>query len=157
MSGLAALEARLDRLGRTLLEWWVWPAALIGIAGLTLVASWTFWPGDGETVAWLGRASLPMCPVLRDTGLPCGQCGMTRSWVWASRGHLGRAWSYNPAGLVLWGWLLAGGAVGIVRIARRDSGLCRWSMRGLVAALIAWSALYALAYQARLSGWNPLP
>lgn len=154
---MSALERRLDRLGHALLDWWVWPAVLIGIAGFTLVASWSFLPGDGEAVAWLGRFSFPMCPVLRDTGVPCGQCGMTRSWVWASRGHFLRAWLYNPAGFVLWGWFVAGGLVGIARIARRDAALWAWSLRWLVAALISWSGLYFAAYQLRSWGWNPLP
>lgn len=154
---LATLEARLDRIGRGLLSWWVWPAALVAAGLAALLGAWAFVPSSGEHVAFLGGAAFPPCPSLVETGLPCGQCGMTRSWVWAARGRLGLAFAYNPAGLALWLWLIGGALVGGLRLWRRDAGFARWRPAAVGIAAVAWLGLYGAAYALRLQGYNPLP
>lgn len=151
------LEARLDRLGRSLLEWWAWPATLVGLTAVVLLASWAMWPGPDGGVAFLGGPSFPTCRTLLETGEPCGQCGMTRSWVWSARGRLALAFRYSPAGLALWTWLVAGGLVGALRLARRDPALFRWRAPVLGLAAVAWLVLYGVAHQLRLAGLLPLP
>jgi hypothetical protein len=154
---LAGVEARLDRLGHALLEWWAWPAALVALGVLVVAASWAFVPDAEGQVALLGFAALPPCPTLVDTGLPCSQCGMTRSWVWAARGAWPTAVALNPAGFVLWVWLVSGALVGAVRLVRRAPRLLRlsWPMLGLAAWL--WVVLLLVTHELRLAGQLPLP
>lgn len=50
-----------------------------------------------------GRVALtPACP-RKQAGLPCNTCGLTRSFTAIPRGRLVDAWSYNRAGLPLYG------------------------------------------------------
>lgn len=154
---LETVESRLDRLGHALMGWWVWPSTLLAIGTIVLVASWLFVPGPDASVTLFGSPVFPTCAVLERTGAPCGQCGMTRSWVWAARGELATAWRYNPAGLLAWVWLVASGAVGAARLARRQPQLLRWRPAALALAAVGWAAVYLVAYELRSRGIHPLP
>jgi Protein of unknown function (DUF2752) len=69
----------------------------------------------GRQSTWLAAGGLLVGAVLAVTGpIPIGLhgplhylgimdpvCGMTRGVVWTLRGHLGRAWTYNPASPLL--------------------------------------------------------
>jgi hypothetical protein len=154
---LEALERQLDRLGLLLMQWWVWPLSLLLLGVSTYTICWLAVPGPHESVLVFGEPLFPPCPVRVSTGTPCGQCGMTRSFVWAARGHLWRAWLYNPAGLALWGALMGGAVVGGLRLWRRDPALLRASWWTVGAAALAWLVLYAGAYLLRRAGLNPLP
>jgi hypothetical protein len=50
------------------------------------------------------------CPFLAATGLPCATCGMTRAFVHAAHGEMGRALAVSPLGAVLacgsWGFVI---------------------------------------------------
>ncbi len=41
------------------------------------------------------------CPFRTLTGQPCPFCGMTRSWIAASHGHVAQSLAYNPGGVLL--------------------------------------------------------
>jgi hypothetical protein len=44
-----------------------------------------------------------LCMLRRTTGLCCPGCGLTRCFIAAAHGNLAAAWSYNPAGLFVFG------------------------------------------------------
>jgi hypothetical protein len=151
------LERQLDRLGLMLMQWWVWPLSLLLLGLATLAVCWLATPGPHESVLLFGEPMFPPCPVRVSTGSPCGQCGMTRSFVWAARGQLWRALQYNPAGLALWSVLVGGGVVGAMRLWRRDPALLRASWWTVGGGVLAWLVLYAVGYGLRWAGLNPLP
>lgn len=150
-------ERRLDTLGLTLMEWWAWPAAMVALGAATLMVSWLYMPGPGEQVTVFGHPAFGPCPVLQQTGLPCGQCGMTRAWVWAARGDWPLAIRYNPAGFFAWLGLVSGGLLGIVRLLRREGALWRFHWTTCLGLLAGWGLLYITSYELRLRGYNPLP
>lgn len=149
----------LDAVDSLRLPWWLWPTFLVVLAVSSVGASLFFRPLGTEWVAWPWGGQLgDTCGMIVLTGLPCPQCGMTRSWVHGIRGDLTAAFWFSPAGLALLGWIVAGGVVGAVRLATRDPD--RWSPNNLV--LFGWILfwlipLYTLPYVARLAGYNPLP
>ena len=57
-----------------------------------------------ESVFFPGaKQAMPeLCVSRRIFGLPCPGCGLTRSFVSISHGQFARAWSFNPAGLLLY-------------------------------------------------------
>lgn len=139
--------------------WWAWPAALVSLAVLADIASLTLQPMGAEWVAWpTGGRFGDTCAMITATGLPCPQCGMTRSWVHGIRGDWVAAWGYNPAGLTLWMWLNAGGIVGLLRLARRAPGRFGPPVWLLFGWTVFWLIpLYTVGYGLRIAGWNPLP
>ncbi len=156
---LKALEHRLDRVLDHPWPWWAWPTLLAVVGAGTVVASWVFGPGPDHTVLFLGDPVQGTCAFLEGTGLPCPQCGMTRSWVHMARGHVLDALRYNPAGATLWLWLVTSGVVGAVRLVARDKRRLSPGDRLLAAWAVFWLAVvYALAYALRIGlGVNPIP
>lgn len=154
---LARIERRLDALGLWLTGPLAWPCLLALLGACTLAISWLVVPGSGEEVTLFGRPPSPPCPVLLETGQPCGQCGMTRAFVWAARGDWPLAFRYNPSGLLLWIGLVSGGVIGSIRLAKRDPSLLRisWPLLGTLAA--GWLAVYGGGYALRAHGYHPMP
>ena len=57
---------------------------------------------DGRLKMPLLDFSLPsICTFKHFTGLDCPSCGLTRCFVWMSRGDLSKAYDYNPVGVVV--------------------------------------------------------
>lgn len=145
------LERGLDAIGRRLHDvittWWAWPAFLF-LTGLVAVAVSAAATPVGEDVHLFGWDLFGVCEWQQATGRPCASCGMTRSWVWAVRGEMSRAWSYNPAGLLLFLTLGWGGLVGGLRLGWRRPGLLAVPWRPLGFAWGLWFAIWcALAIQ----------
>ena len=114
---------------------------------------------QGRQLTWLAAGGLLVGVVLAVTGPPRIDlhgplhhlgimdplCGMTRGVIWTLRGHLGGAWTYNPASPLL----VAGGLAVLVRagigwrtgrwltVTVRDGWLLR------VVAVVAVLALWA--------------
>jgi len=154
---VSALLDRIDRLAARA-PWWAWPAALLALGVASLVTSLVFEPDpDGFTYVF-GRRFGSGCAFLELTGVPCPQCGMTRSFVWAARGAFGVAWAHNPAGLALFLWLQAGGVVGLARLVRRDPRALSLPWQLLVGWCAFWGVgLYTVPWILRLLGVHPLP
>ena len=154
---------RLDRLidetmQRLTQRWWVWPLGLVALALSTWVASVALTVGSDE-FCYLGATRMgDTCLLIRVFGIPCPSCGMTRSFVWASRGALLHAFVYNPAGLALFVWISLGGVVGAVRLATRDPSRLQLPWEWMLRWVLFWFfALYTLPWVLRLAGINPLP
>lgn len=47
-----------------------------------------------------------MCSFRRFTGMDCAGCGMTRCFISLGHGDVAKAWSYNPAGILLYAMVL---------------------------------------------------
>jgi hypothetical protein len=58
--------------------------------------------GSTQVVLPLVQVPLPeLCTFRRFVGLDCPGCGLTRSFISLAHGEVAAAWSYNPAGLLL--------------------------------------------------------
>jgi hypothetical protein len=58
--------------------------------------------GSTQVLLPLVQVPLPeLCTMRRFTGLSCPGCGLTRSFISLAHGDMASAWSYNPAGLLL--------------------------------------------------------
>jgi len=139
--------------------WWGWALALFGFAVLCIAASILVYPEGTEEELWLfGMRFGGECGMKTQFGIPCPQCGMTRSWVWLVRGDFGQSFFYNPAGFLLLCWIAIGGIIGLARLVRRNPTL--WSPPWV--ALFVWSMFWIIVpymglYFARIAGISPLP
>lgn len=160
---LNALGKRLERgLDRLFVfrdaAWWWWPTLLLVSGAGTLAISWIFGPGEGERVDLWGIRFGEPCAFYVATGVPCPQCGMTRSWVWSARGYLWKGFVYNPAGATMFWWLVIAGVIGAVRLVRRDKNALAIHPDLLLNWTLAWLiAVYALPWVLRAFGFNALP
>ncbi len=65
--------------------------------------------GDGEKHVALGRTGVTLpgvCAWRNLTGVGCPGCGMTRCFISLAHGDILRAWRFNPAGFLAFGFLL---------------------------------------------------
>lgn len=160
MDAARRLERRLDAV---LIPkdppWWAWPAAMTAMGSAVVLISVVFGPGHGERIDLLGHPWGEPCGFYVHTGVPCPQCGMTRAWVWAARGHVWRSFLYNPAGAAMFWWLVLAGVLGAVRLASRRPNLVRVPPNALVVWTIAWMVgFYLLPWIGRVGfDLNPLP
>jgi hypothetical protein len=93
----------------------------------------------GRTQVVLPLAPIPLpelCMSRRLLGWDCPGCGLTRCFISLARGDVASAWSYNPAGLVLF-------AIAVFQIPYRGYQLWR-IRRGLPEASLPRTAQFAL-------------
>ena len=136
----------------------VWPASLVLLAVATWFSALLIEPRPDQWVYLFDRQLGDTCAMITLTGQPCPSCGMTRSFAWAARFAFQQSFLYNPAGMVLFWGITAGGAVGAMRLVRRNPNL--WSPSGnvVLAAVLVWTlGLYLLPWLLRVAGINPLP
>ena len=83
--------------------WWLWPSALVFLASICIGAAIFVYPDydDPTRVMWLGQMFGGECGMKTALGIPCPQCGMTRSWVYLVRGQVLDAFTFNAAGALL--------------------------------------------------------
>ncbi len=82
----------------------LWIAAVIAI--VLVARTLRFDGGTRVSVPLLGVAIPELCGFRRFFGIACPGCGITRSFILASRCELARAWTMNPAGTLLFGSLV---------------------------------------------------
>ena len=147
----------IDRLANP--PWWLWPAFLVALGATSFAAALLLEPRPDEFCYLFGIKFGEECAFTVVTGLPCPQCGMTRSFVWGARGHLIRAWFYNPGGITLFLWLQAGAVVGAIRLFRQDPKAARPRSFLLVGWTLLWLiGLYTVPWLLRIGAEvNPLP
>ncbi len=153
------LEAFLNDLGMKLFKWWVWPLFLVFVAMCAVIPALVIYPMPGVEQLYLAGFEFGGPCAFRDqVGVPCPSCGMTRSWVWAARGHLITAFTYNPAGASLFLWLVGGGVLGSLRLIRRKGDLLQIPILWVTGFAMFWFlVLFAALWIARAFGINPLP
>jgi hypothetical protein len=139
--------------------WWVDSVALVAVAVVSVGASLVFSPYEGERVSAFGIPFPGACAFLEWTGIPCTQCGMTRSWVHAARGNFMASLTYNPAGATLFAAIVYGGVLGVLRLLRRNARALEMPDRWLYTLVATWAGiLWIGAWLARvLWNVNPLP
>jgi len=138
----------------------MYPAALLAMAVVTLVAAWVLSPGPDEFCYLPGGIQFGgECGMVQVMGVPCPQCGMTRSFVHAARLNLVSAFWYNPAGLALFLWIQVAGFIGLVRLVTRTPRRLEPPIQVFAGWAFFWLiALYALPYALRVFfDVNPLP
>lgn len=150
--------AVLDKVAQWRAPWWLWNAFMVGLAVSSLTAALLLTPGSDEFVYLSGVRVGDTCASIQWFGIPCPQCGMTRSFVHGARFHVREAFLYNPAGYVLFLWFQLGGIIGAVRLAARDRRAVRIPWQVPFYFTIFWAvALWMVPYALRLYGINPLP
>ena len=156
---MAQVQGWLDRAVNGPHPWWLWPSALFALAAMCVGAALFFYPGDDPTtVMVLGTTFGGECGMKTAFGIPCPQCGMTRSWVYLVRGRILEAFTFNAAGALLLLWIAAGGVVGAFRLVTgRERALnLPWPF------LFAWAMFWVFVpymglWVARILGFNMLP
>ncbi|HEY0081058.1 MAG TPA: DUF2752 domain-containing protein [Pyrinomonadaceae bacterium] len=118
------------------------------VAALGLLGSATT-----TSVSFLGRELNWGCSFKQTFGIPCPNCGMTRSVLLTLRGHLGDAFTLNPAGpLLVFGTLLFSFAMFYLMFCQRgrasDESLRRLQRR-IKHGAIAYAALLIFVWTAQ--------
>ena len=155
-----ALDGLALRIARVRYPWWGWPALLVGMGVFAVTMSLLLHPGPhGEFVHFPdGTKFGDTCAFLLVAGVPCPQCGMTRSWVHAVRLDLWTGFWYSPAGFALFWWVIVGSFIGAVRLIKRDPKALRVPWGFNVGWSVFWLVgLYLGPWILRLFGVNPLP
>lgn len=152
-------QALLDKLAQLRFPWWTFSAFTLALALAVLAASWALVPGPDEFVYLRSGARFgDTCLFLVKTGLPCPQCGMTRSFVYAARLDLVTAFGYSPGGLGLFLWSQVAGLQGLLRLIRRDPRAFELPWQLVAGWALFWTVgLYLVPYVLRIAGINPLP
>lgn len=157
---MGRMEALLNRVVSGPYPWWLWPSVLVTMAGGALGAALLFYPSPTDpTMVFV--AGVPFggeCGMKQALGLPCPQCGMTRSWVYLARGRVIEAFTFNTAGALLLLWIWVGGLFGAIRLVTGDPDKLRLPWVVLFIWALFWMAVpYVGFWVARMVGWNVLP
>ena len=148
----------VDKVAQWRAPWWLWNGVMVGLAATSLTAALALTPGTDEFVYLAGVKVGDTCASITWLGLPCPQFGMTRAFVHGARFHVVEAFSYNPAGYVLFLWFQLGGLIGAVRLAARDHAAVRIPYQVPMYFTMFWLiVLWLVPYVLRLAGINPLP
>lgn len=140
--------------------WWLWPSVLVLLGGGAVGAALFFTPAadDPTTVLVLGQSFGGECGMKTALGVPCPQCGMTRSWVYLARGRILEAFTFNVAGALLFLWIVIGGLIGALRLVTGRERLLSPPWIALFIWVMFWVIVpYVGLWVARLLGWNMLP
>jgi hypothetical protein len=130
------VELRPDPLYHTIL--------LVACSGVLVLAFILSIRDETQVLLPVVSAPLPeLCTFRRFSGLGCPGCGMTRCFISLANGDVRAAWSYNPAGLLmfaLFAFQLPYRVVQLVRIRRglpelRLNRLTQWSL-GIIAVVM---------------------
>jgi len=158
---VATLNTWMLRIIEGRLPWWVWPSVLVflGAASVAGALAVSPDPGGDPTVLMLGDLRFGgECGMKKAFGLPCPQCGMTRSWVYLIRGRVAEAFSFNAAGAILLLWLAVGGLIGALRLVSGRARLLAPPWIALFIGSMLWVVIpYFGLWIARILGYNLLP
>ena len=81
---------------------------LLSISSGVLVAAWILQANPTTVTLPVLDQPLPeLCLLRRLTGFSCPGCGLTRCFISLAHGDLAAAWSFNPAGIWLFGIVAA--------------------------------------------------
>lgn len=154
IAAVARVEAVLDRAGLALMSPWAAVAVQI-VAAVAAIGAALLLEPDGDGLVFLGAPLTGVCGFRAANGIPCPTCGATRAWVHAVRGHLGAAVRYNAPCTLLFGVIVAGGVLGLVRIGRRDPRWARMPLPIVGIAAVGWAILLYGAWYGRVHGLLP--
>ncbi len=138
---------------------WIWPAALFALGAIAVGMTLLFDVTSPTQVTFLGRDLQGTCSFLEQTGFPCPSCGMTRSWIHSSQGHILTGMIFNPAGALLFWWLVVAGILGGLRLVTGNYALLKTPNLVLAGWAVFWMLVpYTAFWLMRISmGINPLP
>ena len=94
--------------------------------------------GSEQVVLPLIDVPLPgTCTFKRFVGAECPGCGLTRSFVSLVHGDLTGAWTFNPAGILLFGFVAAQVPYRMLQIWRLRNGLAELQLRSYSLFILA--------------------
>ncbi len=151
------VEATLDRLGYRLATWQAGAVVLVLAMVGVVLASLLVHPVDGTEQLFAGSTPFGEgCAFYNEYGFGCMGCGMTRSWVYAVRGDVFTALSYNAAGASLFYGIVAGGVLSAFRLLRRKYVMrIPWSV--LIGGASGWGLIWVGLFLLRWQGFMSLP
>ena len=115
------------------------PLVVAALMVAVLAAARAALRADEEHVWLLGRLFDSACAFRVRFGIPCPNCGMTRSFILAVHGQLGEALRLNPAGpLLVLGMFAAAAMLAFAAIRSRETDVRRW----LIPATLAYAGVY---------------
>lgn len=129
--------------GETLHHWLLLIGAVVVVA---LSAALNVRPEGRVGVPGVDTPLPGVCSFRRWSGHPCPGCGLTRSFISLAHGEFGAAWSFNPAGILLFALVASQipyRAVQIWRIRTGRSEL-RWTR---LAFYLTWIVVVAMILQ----------
>jgi hypothetical protein len=74
------------------------------------------------TIPIVGATLPPTCTARQFLGIDCPGCGLTRCFISVAHGDIGRAWGFNPAGILLFGFVAAQIPYRAMQIWRMSNG-----------------------------------
>ena len=102
---------------------------------------------DGRVVTPVYQVALPgTCWFHNLTGYPCPGCGLTRCFICLADGRLARAWSFNPAGLVVFVLVVAQVPYRVIQVWRIRHDRTPWYPR-TTSSVLAYALAGALLLQ----------
>lgn len=102
---------------------------------LVLAATMSVQEGTKVTPPFFSQPLPELCHSRRFFGIDCPGCGMTRCFISAAHGDWRAAWRYNPAGIVLFGMLIAQIPFRSLQLWRLRQGKDEWRPRRLITAM----------------------
>lgn len=110
----------------------------------------------GQTQVVLPFVNVPLpelCMSRRMFGASCPGCGLTRSFIALTRGDLAAAWSFNPAGILLFAIIAFQIPFRLWQLSRIRRGLAEIALsRSAPVALTAFAVLLIAQWALRLVG-----
>ncbi len=121
-------------------------AVLLLSAGVLLAAALLDIRGGQQVLLPIGSLSIPeLCTWRRLTGWSCPGCGLTRSFIALVRFDVRQAWSYNPAGVLLFGLILAQFPYRMAQLWRLSTSRPAWHPKG--GTIVVWVLAACLLLQ----------
>jgi len=109
-------------------------AMLASVAGVRAAMS-----ADADHVWLLGRPFGAACAFRQRFGVPCPNCGMSRSFVIAAHGNFAEAAALNPAGPLLLAGIIAAALMLLGAAApTKNKTVLRW----LLPSVLVYAAIY---------------
>ncbi len=106
-----------------------YPLYFLILSALILAASFFLrLPQDGKIyLPFVEGVAVPgLCHSRELLGIPCPGCGLTRCFVSLAHGQLVRAWQFNPAGILLFAFLVFQIPYRVVQLCQIHAGRRPW-------------------------------
>lgn len=113
---------------------------LIVAGGVFALAAWYIPTADG-IISPGGESAGAACWFRHLTGLLCPFCGMTRSFVHLTHGHLAAAFHWHPAGPLMAAWTVGVGVWIVLAAARRKEAVTNRASAASSLGIVVWACM----------------
>lgn len=110
---------------------------VVSVTILTLAALMSVHGQERVDLPFITQALPPLCHMKRMTGVDCPGCGLTRCFISIAHGDINRAWTFNPAGLLVFAMVVSQVPYRLYQMWRIRRGQGIWEHRRLTNVLVA--------------------